>query len=38
VIYSADDTHLKRTVVLKFLAPELTRDDEARDRFMLDAR
>ena len=37
VIYSAEDTHLKRTVVLKFLAPELTRDTEARDRFMHEA-
>ena len=37
VIYSAEDTHLKRTVVLKFLAPELTRDSEARDRFMQEA-
>ena len=37
VIYSAEDTHLKRTVVLKFLAPELTRDTEARDRFMQEA-
>ena len=37
VIYSAEDTHLKRTVVLKFLAPELTRDAGARDRFMQEA-
>ncbi len=37
VIYAAEDTHLKRTVVLKFLAPELTRDREARDRFMQEA-
>ena len=37
VIYSAEDTHLKRTVVLKFLAPELTRDAAARDRFMQEA-
>jgi dienelactone hydrolase/tRNA A-37 threonylcarbamoyl transferase component Bud32 len=37
VIYAAEDTHLKRTVALKFLAPELTTDTEARDRFMQEA-
>lgn len=37
VIYSAEDTHLKRTVVLKFLAPELTRDAEAQQRFVQEA-
>jgi serine/threonine protein kinase len=37
VIHSADDTHLKRKVVLKFLAPEPTRDDEARERFVQEA-
>jgi dienelactone hydrolase len=37
VIYAAEDTHLKRTVVLKFIAPDLTRDADARDRFMQEA-
>jgi dienelactone hydrolase/predicted Ser/Thr protein kinase len=38
VIYAAEDTHLKRTVALKFLAPELTREDEARERFVQEAQ
>lgn len=38
VVYTALDTKLKRTVALKFFPPELTRDDDAKQRFMQEAQ
>ena len=38
VVYRAEDTKLKRTVALKFLAPELTSHLEARERFIHEAQ
>jgi len=38
VVYRAEDTKLKRTVALKFLPPELTRDVQAKTRFVHEAQ
>lgn len=38
VVYRAEDTRLKRTIALKFLPPELTRDPEAKERFIHEAQ
>ena len=38
VVYKARDTKLDRFVALKFLPQDLTRDDEAKKRFMHEAQ
>ena len=38
VVYKAKDTRLDRAVALKFLSPELTRDEEAKKRFVQEAK
>ena len=38
VVYKAEDTKLKRTVALKFLPADLSRDAEAKRRFFHEAR
>jgi serine/threonine protein kinase/tetratricopeptide (TPR) repeat protein len=38
VVFKAEDFKLNRSVALKFLHPELTRDDEARTRFIHEAQ
>lgn len=37
-VYKAEDTRLKRVVALKFLLPQLTRDKDAKLRFMSEAQ
>jgi dienelactone hydrolase len=38
VVYRAEDTKLRRSVALKFLPPDLTRDEDAKHRFVLEAQ
>ena len=38
VVYKAEDTKLKRPIALKFLPPDLTRDEEAKQRFVNEAQ
>ena len=37
-VYKAEDTKLKRLVAIKFLLPHLSRDEQAKARFLLEAR
>ena len=38
VVYKAEDTKLKRVVAMKLLPPELTRDPDAKERFVQEAQ
>src|SRR5271165_6152322 len=38
VVYEAEDLNLGRKVALKFLPPQLSSDQNALDRFLLEAR
>ena len=38
VVYKTEDTKLKRTVALKFLSADLTRDEQAKERFVHEAQ
>ena len=38
VVYEARDPRLKRTVAIKLLPPDLTKDDTAKHRFLQEAK
>ena len=38
VVYKAEDARLERTVALKFLAPHLLQSEDARKRFLREAK
>ena len=38
VVYKAQDSRLDRTVALKFLGPQLLGDDDAKTRFLREAK
>jgi serine/threonine protein kinase len=38
IVYKTEDTKLKRSVALKFLPPELIQNEEAKERFVLEAQ
>jgi serine/threonine protein kinase/Tfp pilus assembly protein PilF len=38
VVYKAYDTKLKREVAIKFLSPDISLDDQERERFMIEAQ
>ena len=38
VVYEARDPRLKRTVAIKVLPPDLTKDDTAKQRFLQEAQ
>ncbi len=38
VVYEATDPRLKRTVAIKLLPPDLTRDETAKQRFLQEAQ
>jgi tetratricopeptide (TPR) repeat protein len=38
IVYEAEDTKLQRHVAIKLLPPDLTRDSQAKERFIVEAR
>ncbi len=38
IVYTAHDPRLQRQVAIKLLAPDLTRDDTAKQRFLQDVQ